>query len=46
MQAVPSSSEGIRQLAGRRAAIETDLHAVESKVDALLDKLAAMRHRT
>lgn len=46
VQAAPSSSEGIRQLAGRRAVIENDLHAVESKVDALLDKLAAMRHRT
>lgn len=40
----PSSSEGIRRLAGRRAAVEGDLHAVESRVDALLDKLAAMRH--
>ena len=44
VQAAPSSSEGIRRLAGRRAAIENDLHAVESRVDALLDKLAAMRH--
>ena len=46
VQAVPSSSEGIRQLAGRRAAIESDLRTVESSVDALLDKLAAMRHLT
>lgn len=44
VQAVPSSSEGIARLAGRRAAIESDLRTVESSVDALLDKLAAMRH--
>lgn len=44
VQAVPSSSEGIRRLAGRRAAIESDLRTVESSVDALLDKLAALRH--
>ena len=44
VQDAPSSSEGIRQLADRRAAVESDLHAVEGRVDALLDTLAAFRH--
>lgn len=46
VQAEPSFSESIRRLANRRAAIESDLHAVEHKVDALLDRLAGLRHMT
>ena len=44
VQAAPSTHEGIRRLADRRAAMENDLHDVERKVDALLDRLAALRH--
>ena len=46
VQAAPSTREGIRRLADRRAAMENDLHDVERKVDALLDRLAALRHLT
>lgn len=46
VRAEPSSSESIRRLADRRAAIESDLHAVEHRVDALLDRLAGLRHLT